>query len=46
MVSDHERRNREFWDADADVYQAAHVPRLDGATWGVWLLPEAELGVV
>jgi SAM-dependent methyltransferase len=45
-VSDHERRNREFWDADADDYQAAHAPRLEGATWGVWLLPEAELAVL
>ena len=45
-VSDHERRNREFWDADADDYQAAHRPRLDAATWGVWQLPEADLGVL
>jgi SAM-dependent methyltransferase len=44
--SDHERRNREFWDADADDYQAAHSPRLDAATWGVWELPESEVGVV
>ena len=45
-VSDHERRNREFWDADADDYQAADSPRLDAATWGVWQLPEADLGVL
>jgi SAM-dependent methyltransferase len=45
-VSDHERRNREFWDADADDYQAAHAPRLDAATWGVWEIPESELRVV
>ena len=27
-ASDHERRNREFWDADADDYQAVHGPQL------------------
>jgi SAM-dependent methyltransferase len=45
-VSDHERRNREFWDADADDYQAAHAPPLDGPAWGVWSLPESEIGVL
>jgi SAM-dependent methyltransferase len=45
-VSDHEQRNREFWDADADAYQAAHRPRLDTPTWGVWQLPEDQLGVL
>ncbi len=45
-VSDHERRNREFWDADADDYQAAHAPRLDAPTWGVWELPEPDLHVL
>jgi SAM-dependent methyltransferase len=45
-VSDHERHNREFWDADADDYQAVHAPRVDIPTWGVWELPESELGVI
>jgi SAM-dependent methyltransferase len=45
-VSDHEQRNREFWNADADDYQAVHVPRLDTATWGVWELAERDLGVL
>jgi SAM-dependent methyltransferase len=42
------RHNREFWDADADDYQAAHGTRLDEAplAWGAWRVPEAELGVL
>jgi SAM-dependent methyltransferase len=43
VTSDHERRNREFWDDDADAYQAAHAPQLERATWGVWEIPETEL---
>ena len=43
-TGEHERRNREFWDADADDYQAVHGEQLArGATWGVWGIPEAEL---
>jgi SAM-dependent methyltransferase len=47
-VSDQERRNREFWDADADAYQSAHAPDLDRAprAWGVWRIPEADLGAL
>ena len=46
--SDHERRNRDFWDADADDYQAEHADALDvdAATWGVWRIPESRLGVL
>ena len=29
MTSAHEQRNREFWDADADDYQAAHGEQLE-----------------
>jgi len=44
----HERRNREFWDADADDYQAAHGATLAAQpkAWGVWRIPESELGVL
>jgi SAM-dependent methyltransferase len=45
-VSDHERRNREFWDADADDYQAEHAPDLDTPTWGVWGIPESDLHIL
>jgi SAM-dependent methyltransferase len=47
VTSRHERRNREFWDADADDYQAVHAPQLErGKLWGAWGIPEAELGVL
>ncbi len=44
-----ERRNREFWDADADDYQAAHAPDLGGEqarAWGVWRIRESDLHVL
>jgi SAM-dependent methyltransferase len=45
---DHERHNREFWDADADDYQAVHGDALaaEPRAWGVWRIPDAELGVL
>lgn len=46
-TGNHERRNREFWDADADDYQAAHGEQLGrGATWGIWGTPESDLKVL
>ena len=47
-MTDHERRNRAFWDADADDYQAAHgdVLARHPKAWGVWRIPEHELGVL
>ena len=47
-ISEHERRNRSFWDADAADYQAAHGTELAGAplAWGAWRIPESELGVL
>lgn len=45
--ADHERQNREFWDADADAYQEVHGEQLArGATWGVWGIPESEVGAL
>ncbi len=41
-------RNRAFWDAYADTYQADHGPQLavHRAGWGVWQLPEDELRIL
>ena len=46
--SPQERHNRRFWDADADDYQAVHgdALRAQPEAWGVWRIPEAELGVL
>jgi SAM-dependent methyltransferase len=48
VTSDHERRNRAFWDTDSDAYQAAHAADLDRApeAWGAWRIPESDLGVL
>lgn len=45
MTTAHERKNREFWDADADDYQAAHADQLARNSWGVWEHPESELAL-
>jgi len=45
----HERRNRAFWDADADDYQAAHAADLTSdrvRAWGAFRIPESELHVL
>ncbi len=42
-------RNRRVWDAQADAYQAKHGAQLEasgGMAWGVWQIPESELGVL
>jgi len=47
VTEQHERRNRDFWDADADDYQAAHGGQLArGKVWGAWGIPEADLRVL
>jgi len=46
-VTRHGRRNREFWDADADDYQAMHAAQLaEPRVWGVWAIPEDEIGAL
>ena len=44
-LSEHARRNRAAWNADADDYQARHGQQLadDGEAWGTWNLPKSEL---
>lgn len=42
------RKNRKYWDAIADEYQALHGRRLSPArpAWGVWRIPEGRLQVL
>ena len=46
--AEHVRHNREFWDSDADDYQAAHGADLDARplAWGAFRIPEDELRVL
>ncbi|HEY7106539.1 MAG TPA: class I SAM-dependent methyltransferase [Acidimicrobiia bacterium] len=43
---DHERRNRAFWDTDADDYQAVHGDALAARpkAWGVWRIADDTVG--
>lgn len=48
-LPDHATSNRESWNTDSDTYQADHGPQLaasGGLAWGVWQMPESELGVL
>jgi ubiquinone/menaquinone biosynthesis C-methylase UbiE len=47
-VSEHVRRNREFWDADAADYQAAHGNDLTERplAWGAYRAPESDLQIL
>src|SRR5262249_26084589 len=48
VTREDERKNRAFWDADADDYQAQHAPDLDRApeAWGAWRIPESDIGAL
>jgi SAM-dependent methyltransferase len=40
------RRNRRYWEASSDEYQATHanqLNRFDRAAWGVWAIPESRV---
>ena len=47
-MSDHVRKNRKFWDRDADAYQAAHGEELahQPLAWGAYRYPETDLQVL
>ena len=48
-LSDHAASNRESWNVDSDTYQSDHGPQLaasGGLAWGVWQIPESELGIL
>jgi len=48
-LTEHAAKNRLFWDATADDYQAKHASQLDWRKppcWGVWERPEAELQIL
>jgi SAM-dependent methyltransferase len=44
----HVRKNRRYWDAESDRYQADHASQLGGRApvWGVWSIPESRLRVL
>ena len=48
MPTEHVAKNRRFWDADSDAYQARHgeVLTRTAMAWGPWRIPEAELNVL
>src|SRR5688500_3187109 len=46
-LTPHARRNREFWDRQSEEYQARNAAFIEhGMAWGLWQIPEAELGVL
>lgn len=45
-LSEHARANRAAWDRESDSYQERHRQQLAGEAWGVWQIPEAEVGAL
>jgi SAM-dependent methyltransferase len=48
-LSEHAAANRKDWNSISDTYQTDHGPQLaasGGLAWGVWQIPEAELGML
>ena len=45
--SEHVAKNRAFWEARSDAYQAQHGSQIEaGLAWGVWQIPEAALEIL
>ena len=44
----YERRNRAYWETQADAYQTKHGEFLDATAeaWGIWRIPEANVGAL
>ena len=47
-LSAHAGKNREYWDAESDSYQASHGEQLarNPLAWGCWSIPEDELRIL
>jgi len=47
-LTEHARRNRNYWDAESDNYQQRHGPFLSRPEprWGIWQIPESELEIL
>jgi ubiquinone/menaquinone biosynthesis C-methylase UbiE len=46
-LTEHARRNREFWDRASDEYHERNARFIErGLAWGLWQLPETELQVL
>jgi SAM-dependent methyltransferase len=47
-LSDHARRNRDAWNADAAAYQGRHAAEIthEDPRWGMWQIPEDEIGAL
>jgi len=46
-LTDHARQNRAFWDRLSDEYHERNARFIErGLAWGLWQLPESELGVL
>jgi SAM-dependent methyltransferase len=48
-LTEHARKNRALWEATSDSYEQRHAGALSderAMAWGLWRIPEAELGVL
>lgn len=47
-ISEHARKNRAYWDREADSYEVSHGEQLEKEplAWGVWSIPESDLRVL